>query len=162
VRKRPAPDALHMDNHGRPFRAQLSLGPDVVKMARAAVKIPLDTHLMVTHPQHLTGAFIKAGASPLLIHIEAQCDVRAVLQDIRRHGVRPGLTLTPRRPSKRCIHFGEVTRCCHVGASGLRRTVVHPAGAAQGRGAAAARAGADISIDGASTARRPSRRRSTA
>jgi ribulose-phosphate 3-epimerase len=91
-------DALHMDIMDGHFVPNLSLGPDVVKMARKAVKIPLDTHLMVTHPQNMTAAFIKAGANPLLIHVEAQCDVRAVLQDIRRQGVKPGLTLNPETP----------------------------------------------------------------
>jgi len=91
-------DALHVDIMDGHFVPNLSLGPDIVKMARASVKIPLDTHLMVTHPQDLTAAFIKAGANPLLIHIEAQCDVRAVLQDLRRHGIKPGLTLNPETP----------------------------------------------------------------
>ncbi len=98
-------DALHVDIMDGHFVPNLSMGPDVVKMARAAVKIPLDTHLMVTHPQHLTGAFIKAGANPLLVHVEAQCDVRAVLQDIRKRGVKPGLTLNPETPVESVFPF---------------------------------------------------------
>jgi ribulose-phosphate 3-epimerase len=98
-------DALHMDIMDGHFVPNLSLGPDVVKMARKAVKIPLDTHLMVTHPQNMTAAFIKAGANPLLIHVEAQCDVRAVLQDIRRQGVKPGLTLNPETPVEAVFPF---------------------------------------------------------
>ena len=47
-------DALHVDIMDGHFVPNLSLGPDIVKMARASVKIPLDTHLMVTHPQDLT------------------------------------------------------------------------------------------------------------
>ena len=102
-------DALHMDIMDGHFVPNLSLGPDVVKMAHAAVKIPLDTHLMVTHPQYLTAAFIKAGANPLLIHIEAQCDIRAVLQDIRRHGIKAGLTLNPETPVEAVFPFlGDV------------------------------------------------------
>jgi len=98
-------DALHVDIMDGHFVPNLSMGPDVVKMARSAVKIPLDTHLMVTHPQNLTAAFIKAGANPLLIHVEAQCDVRAVLQDIRRQGMKPGLTLNPETPLEAIFPF---------------------------------------------------------
>ena len=98
-------DALHVDIMDGHFVPNLSMGPDVVKMARKAVKLPLDTHLMVTHPQNLTGAFIEAGANPLLIHVEAQCDVRAVLQDIRRQGVKPGLTLNPETPVEAVYPF---------------------------------------------------------
>ncbi len=102
-------DALHVDIMDGHFVPNLSMGPDVVKMARATVQLPLDTHLMVTQPQHLTAAFIKAGASPLLIHVEAQCDVRAVLQDIRRQGARPGLTLNPETPVEAAFPFlGDV------------------------------------------------------
>ena len=100
-------DALHVDIMDGHFVPNLSMGPDVVKMARKAVKIPLDTHLMVTHPQNLSTAFIKAGANPLLIHVEAQCDVRAVLQDIRRQGVKPGLTLNPETPVEALFPFLE-------------------------------------------------------
>jgi ribulose-phosphate 3-epimerase len=98
-------EALHVDIMDGHFVPNLSMGPDVVKMARKAVKLPLDTHLMVTQPQHLTGAFIKAGANPLLIHVEAQCDVRAVLHDIRAHKVRAGLTLNPETPVEAVFPF---------------------------------------------------------
>ena len=98
-------DALHMDIMDGHFVPNLSMGPDIVKMARKVVKIPLDTHLMVTQPQNLTEAFIKAGANPLLIHVEAQCDVRAVLQDIRRQGIKPGLTLNPETPVESVFPF---------------------------------------------------------
>ena len=102
-------DALHMDIMDGHFVPNLSMGPDIVKMARKVVKIPLDTHLMVTQPQNLTEAFIKAGANPLLIHVEAQCDVRAVLQDIRRQGIKPGLTLNPETPVEALFPFlGDV------------------------------------------------------
>ena len=96
-------DGLHIDIMDGHFVPNLSLGPDVVSMARRAVALPLSTHLMVTHPQHFVEAFIAAGANPLLIHVEARCDVRAVLRAIRARGVRAGLTLNPETPAAAAV-----------------------------------------------------------
>ena len=93
-------DALHLDIMDGHFVPNLSMGPDVVRMARRAVRIPLSVHLMVTNPQDLAGAFADAGANLILIHIEADCDVRRTLEQIRARGVRPGITLSPETPAE--------------------------------------------------------------
>ncbi|MCX6996900.1 MAG: ribulose-phosphate 3-epimerase [Kiritimatiellaeota bacterium] len=98
-------NGLHVDIMDGHLVANLSLGPNVVAMARRTVKVPLSTHLMVTHPQHFVDLFIQAGANPLLIHVEAQCDVRAVLRAIRGRGVRAGLTLNPETPVEAVVPF---------------------------------------------------------
>ncbi len=89
-------DALHLDIMDGHFVPNLSMGPDVVAMARNTVGLPLSVHLMLEHPQDYLTAFARAGADSLLIHVEAHCDVRRVLRDIRAMGIRPGLTLNPR------------------------------------------------------------------
>ena len=43
-------DGLHLDIMDGHFVPNLSMGPDVVRMARKAVKIQLSVHLMVTNP----------------------------------------------------------------------------------------------------------------
>lgn len=91
-------DALHLDIMDGHFVPNLSMGPDVVRMAKHAVKIPLSVHLMLTNPDEHMIAFIEAGADSLLIHIEAGCDVPGVLERIRDMGVRPGITLNPLTP----------------------------------------------------------------
>ena len=92
-------DALHLDIMDGHFVPNLSMGPDVVKMARRCTPLPLSVHLMVTNPDKLMKAFIDAGASSLLIHIEASCDVPRTLDEIRARGVRPGITLNPDTPA---------------------------------------------------------------
>ena len=88
-------DLLHLDIMDAHFVPNLSMGPDVVKMAKSAVQIPLSVHLMMTHPDQYLTAFIEAGADSLLIHIEAECDVPEALQRIRDLGASPGITLNP-------------------------------------------------------------------
>ena len=82
-------DELHLDIMDGHFVPNLSMGPDVVKMARKAVRIPLNVHLMIDNPDVLAGAFMDAGATTILVHIELSCDIKAVLSSIRERGVRP-------------------------------------------------------------------------
>lgn len=93
-------DALHLDIMDAHFVPNLSFGPDVVMMAREAVKIPLSVHLMMTRPDQYLNRFIDAGADSLLIHVESECDVPEALTRIRELGVRPGIVLNPETPVK--------------------------------------------------------------
>ena len=93
-------DGLHVDIMDGHFVPNLSMGPDVVRMARRCTKKHLSVHLMVTHPQHFVEPFVNAGADTVLIHIEAQCDPAAVLKDIRARGARAGITLNPETPAE--------------------------------------------------------------
>ncbi len=94
-------DALHLDIMDGVFVPNISMGPAVVEMARKTVSIPLSVHLMLIRPDQYLEKFIDAGADSLLIHIEADCDVRAALVRIRELGVRPGITLNPGTPASR-------------------------------------------------------------
>ncbi|MBN1558237.1 MAG: ribulose-phosphate 3-epimerase [Lentisphaerae bacterium] len=93
-------DALHLDIMDAHFVPNLSMGPDVVAMARREVTIPLSVHLMMTHPAQYLNRFIDAGADSLLIHIEAQGNIPEALDRIRELGARPGITLNPETPAR--------------------------------------------------------------
>lgn len=92
-------DSLHLDIMDGHFVPNLSMGPAVVRMARETVKIPLSVHLMITRPDRYADTFIRAGGDTILIHIEADCDVKETLRKIRDAGVRPGITLNPDTPA---------------------------------------------------------------
>ncbi|MBU4198737.1 MAG: ribulose-phosphate 3-epimerase [Verrucomicrobia bacterium] len=92
-------DALHLDIMDGHFVPNLTMGPDVVRMAHSCLRIPLSVHLMLTRPDYLVDAFIEAGSATLLIHAEAQCDVAKTLRRIREKGIRPGLALNPETPA---------------------------------------------------------------
>ena len=93
-------DQVHVDVMDGIFVPNISFGPDVVKMAAAEVNLPMDVHLMVTHPQYHTKTFAEAGADTILVHIEAPCDIPETLQQIRSFGKRPGITLNPETPAE--------------------------------------------------------------
>lgn len=92
-------DALHLDIMDGHFVPNLSFGPDVVVMSRRAVRMPLNVHLMLSRPQDFVDRFIEAGASVILIHVEADADVAATLDRIRAARIPAGLTLKPATPA---------------------------------------------------------------
>ncbi|MDD5704290.1 MAG: ribulose-phosphate 3-epimerase [Kiritimatiellae bacterium] len=98
-------DALHLDIMDGHFVPNLSFGPDVVAMARRVSKLPLNVHLMLTHPQNYVERFAKAGADAISIHVEADCDVAATLGHIRKLGLPAGLTLKPATPAAAVAPF---------------------------------------------------------
>jgi len=88
-------DEIHIDLMDGVFVPNLSFSPSVVEMARKAVKIPLNVHLMLQYPDRYVDAFCDAGADTLLVHIEAEHDAADTLRRIRAKGVRAGITLNP-------------------------------------------------------------------
>jgi ribulose-phosphate 3-epimerase len=147
-------DALHVDIMDGHFVPNLSMGPDVVRMARRCVKIPLSVHLMMTHPGNFAKMFIHAGANILLIHIEAQGDIRGILRRIRRWGARPGITLNPETPAEAIFPvLGDVDEvlCMTVrpgyGGQNFMRAVLPKITAVRKKSLALGRM-LDISVDG--------------
>lgn len=91
-------DGLHIDVMDGHFVHNLSFGPDFVRMAKKACKLPLSVHLMVTHPQYLASAFLDAGSDLLMIQIESVSPPLPVLRAIRERGRRAGIVLNPETP----------------------------------------------------------------
>ncbi len=91
-------DELHLDIMDARFVPNLSMGPDVVRMARAAGSLRLSVHLMMMQPSDYIEPFAEAGAGTLLIHIEAQGHHAELLRRIRALNLRAGITLNPETP----------------------------------------------------------------
>src|SRR5438046_10098361 len=98
-------DLFHIDVMDGHFVPNLTMGPAVVASIRPLTKVPLDAHLMVTHPQHFVTAFAEAGVDDLTVHVESDHDLRTTVRAIRDAGVKPGLALNPRTPSDGPLPF---------------------------------------------------------
>ncbi|MBI2441727.1 MAG: ribulose-phosphate 3-epimerase [Lentisphaerae bacterium] len=92
-------DALHLDIMDGHFVPNLSMGPDVVRMARSCLDIPINVHLMLSRPDRFVEVFAEAGATTLTIHVESASNVLAMLERIRALGVHCGVALNPETPA---------------------------------------------------------------
>lgn len=97
-------DWLHMDIMDGHFVDNISFGPAFVDAAAHVAKVPLDTHLMVTRPDHYFPRFIPNSYN-ITIHVEADCDVLATLKAIRHAGISCGLSLRPKTPFESMLPF---------------------------------------------------------
>lgn len=93
-------DWLHVDVMDGHFVKNITIGPPVVASIKKASTLPLDVHLMIEKPENFIEAFAKAGADILTIHVESTQNPKKVIEQIRAHNVKPGVTLRPKTPIK--------------------------------------------------------------
>ena len=98
-------DWLHLDVMDGHFVDNISFGPAMVETVNRSNDIFLDTHLMISRPDHYLQRFIDAGADLITVHVEADHDVSETLQRIRDAGLQAGLALNPATPIEKAVPF---------------------------------------------------------
>jgi ribulose-phosphate 3-epimerase len=94
-------DGIHLDVMDGHFVPNLTFGPILVEAIRRMTRLPLDVHLMISEPLRYAAQFVKAGADYLTIHVEAVDDPARALAEVKRLGVRAGISLNPETQFKR-------------------------------------------------------------
>ena len=97
-------DWIHVDVMDGHFVPNITIGPAVTRAIRRATRLPLDVHLMISHPERYVEAFVEAGADWLGIHVEATLHLERLIQQIKETGAKATVTLNPATPLD-CLEY---------------------------------------------------------
>lgn len=91
-------DYVHVDVMDGHFVPNLTIGPVVVEAVKRATKLPLDVHLMIEDAERWVGAYARAGADLIGVHVEACPHLHRTIAQIRELGAKPSVVLNPHTP----------------------------------------------------------------
>ncbi len=89
---------LHIDVMDGIFVPSISFGMPVIKSIRGATDMVFDVHLMIVDPIRYIKEFASSGADLITFHLEAAEDPQAVIDEIRSHGCKVGISIKPKTP----------------------------------------------------------------
>jgi ribulose-phosphate 3-epimerase len=93
-------DWLHLDVMDGSFVPPITFGDALVSDLKKKIRIPLDVHLMINHPECHIERFVKAGADFVTVHYEACITghLHRVLSEIKQLGAKAGIAINPATP----------------------------------------------------------------
>lgn len=102
-------DLLHYDVMDGDFVPNLAFGLSELECISAICPIPIDVHLMISHPEKYVCRFVRAGARIVTVHVESRCeDLGACLRLIRESGALAGIALNPDTPIEAVYPYLDV------------------------------------------------------
>lgn len=91
-------DWFHVDVMDGVFVPNISFGFPVMKVLQKIATKTLDVHLMIVNPDRYIAEFAAAGANYLTVHYEASTHLHRTLNEIRKQGMKAGVSLNPHTP----------------------------------------------------------------
>lgn len=91
-------DWFHLDIMDGVFVPNISYGFPVIEHIAKLAKKPLDVHLMIVDPDRYLERFRDAGANILTVHWEACTHLHRTIAEIKRLGMKAGVSLNPHTP----------------------------------------------------------------
>lgn len=98
-------DLIHVDVMDGHFVPNLTIGACVVADIKKICPLPLDVHLMITDPQKYIRDFAKAGSDWITFHQEAIAQPQVLANEIRKLGMKAGISIRPNTPVSTIIPF---------------------------------------------------------
>ncbi len=81
-----------MDGH---FVPNLTFGPGMVQAVRSLTELPIEAHLMVEHPDLFIQSFARAGATVIIVQVEATSSLYRTVNRIKDLNVKAGVAINP-------------------------------------------------------------------
>jgi len=97
-------DYLHFDIMDGHFVPRLGLELILLGLITKTYSIPVEVHLMVDSPGKYIEEVVKAGASAIVFHMEAEKDINNIIYGIKKYeNIKIGLALKPETPINHII-----------------------------------------------------------
>lgn len=91
-------DVIHCDVMDGNYVPNLTFGAPVIRSLSRYFDKPIDVHLMCRRPEILVEDCARAGATTLVVHVEAAAHIQSLLTKIRELGCFAGVALNPATP----------------------------------------------------------------
>ena len=98
-------DLLHVDVMDGHFVPNITIGVPVVKSLKKVSSLPLDVHLMISHPLAFAAVFAEVGSDYITFHLESDDDPVETIAAIRGAGAKVGLSIKPGTPVDRLLPY---------------------------------------------------------
>lgn len=89
---------IHLDIMDGVFVPNISFGFPIINRLKEVTQKTLDVHLMIVQPEKFVDEIAAMGATYMNVHYEACTHLHRVVQQIRKKGMKPAVTLNPHTP----------------------------------------------------------------
>ena len=86
---------FHLDIMDGVFVPNITFGTPILEIFDSLGKKHLDMHLMIINPEKYIEKFAGLGADTITVHYEACDDLKKIIGDIKKLGVKAGLAINP-------------------------------------------------------------------
>jgi len=86
---------FHLDIMDGVFVPNITFGTPILEIFDSLGKKHLDMHLMIINPEKYIEKFAGLGADTITVHYEACDDLKKIIRDIKKLGVKAGLAINP-------------------------------------------------------------------
>ncbi len=91
-------DMVHVDVMDGTFVPNFTLGPDVIRGVKEMSSLPIDVHLMSVTPERHLSTFLDCDIDYFSLHHETCLPISRSILQIKGHGVKAGVALSPATP----------------------------------------------------------------